>query len=118
MQFRGVCDFNGEVGDIREPNRLLEVIDIGADVGIGTAGSTITASVAVQLEGFSLVVVAYTLLNDGGNSVAIVRHLTRVVESRPVASNWSGQEMGWVKGVCQEVATYSNLRVLGTVTSL
>ena len=105
MQFRGVCDFNGEVGDIREPNRLLEVIDIGADVGIGTAGSTITASVAVQLEGFSLVVVAYTLLNDGGNSVAIVRHLARVVESRPVASNWSGQEMGWVKGVCQEVTT-------------
>ena len=73
MQFRGVCDFTGEVGNIREEFRLPQAITIGADVGIGTAGSTITASVAVQLEGFSLVVVAYTLPNDGDNSVAIVR---------------------------------------------
>ena len=73
MQFRGVCDFTGEVGDIREPLRLPQAITIGADVGLGTAGSTITASVAVQLEGLSLVVVAYTLPNDGYNSVAIVR---------------------------------------------
>ena len=73
LQFRGVCDFTGEVGNIREGFRLPEAITIGADVGIGTAGSTITASVAVQLEGFSLVMVAYTLPNDGGNSVAIVR---------------------------------------------
>ena len=64
MQFREVCEFTGEVGDIREPFRPPEVITVGADVG---------ASVAVQLEGFSLVVVAYTLPNDGGNSVAIVR---------------------------------------------
>ena len=65
LQFREVCDFYGEVGDIRDPLCLSKVIDIGADVGIGTAGSTITASVAVQLEGFSLVVVAYTLPNRG-----------------------------------------------------
>ena len=74
MQFRGTCDFTGEVGDIRDPLRLPQVITIGADLGLGTAGSTITASVAVQLKGFSLVVVAYTLPNDGGNSVAKVKH--------------------------------------------
>ena len=72
MQFRGVCDFTGEVGNITEEFRLPQAITIGADVGMG-AGSTITASVAVQLEGFSLVLVAYTLPNDGDNSVAIVR---------------------------------------------
>ena len=99
LQFRGVCDFTGEVGDIRDPLGPPQVITIGADVGIGTTGSTITASVAVQLEGFSLVVVAYTLPNDGGNSVAMVRPLARIVESRPIASNWSGQEM------CREVTT-------------
>ena len=74
MQFRGTCDFTGEVGDIRDPLRLPQVITIGADLGLGTAGSTITASVAVQLKGFSIVVVAYTLPNDGGNSVAKVKH--------------------------------------------
>ena len=74
MQFRGTCDFTGEVGDIRDPLRLPQVITIGADLGLGTAGSTITASVAVQLKGFSIVVVAYTLPNDGGNSVAKVRY--------------------------------------------
>ena len=74
MQYRGTCDFTGEVGDIRDPLRLPQVITIGADLGLGTAGSTITASVAVQLKGFSLVVVAYTLPNDGGNSVAKVRY--------------------------------------------
>ena len=74
MQFRSTCDFTGEVGDIRDPLRLPQVITIGADLGLGTAGSTITASVAVQLKGFSLVVVAYTLPNDGGNSVAKVRY--------------------------------------------
>jgi hypothetical protein len=54
------------------------VIDIGGtfghvtNSGFSTDFSTITASVAVQLEGFSLVVVAYTLFNNPGNLIEIV----------------------------------------------
>jgi hypothetical protein len=42
------------------------------DDGITTDLSTITASVAVQLEGFSLVVVAYSLFRNAGNLIEIV----------------------------------------------
>jgi hypothetical protein len=54
------------------------VIDIGGtyghvtDNGSRTDFSTITASVAVQLEGLSLVVVAYTLFENPGNLIEIV----------------------------------------------
>ena len=43
------------------------VIDIGAG-----DGTTISASVAVQLEGFSLVVVAYTIPSSGEHEIGIV----------------------------------------------
>ena len=51
----------GNSGD--NPITSQAVIDIGVDQ---------TTSVAVQLEGFSLVVVAYT--NTNGNFIAIVSH--------------------------------------------
>jgi hypothetical protein len=78
---RGVCNFAGEVGNTDSstpPIRPPEVIDIAGnfghvtDDGISTDLSTITASVAVQLEGFSLVVVAYSLFNNRGHLIEIV----------------------------------------------
>ena len=54
--------------------RVPSIISVGDDLGTASARSTITASVAVQLEGFSLVVVAYTAL-DGSNSVGIVSQM-------------------------------------------
>ena len=74
---RGVCNFVGEVGDTdtqTNPIRPPQLINIGGnfghvtDSGISTDLSTITASVAVQLEGFSLVVVIYSLFEILGNN--------------------------------------------------
>lgn len=77
IQFRDACDFSGEVGDTRPmatlgPIFASQVVSIGDNLGIGTAGSTISANVAVQLEGFSLVLVAYTNINNGVHSIAMV----------------------------------------------
>jgi hypothetical protein len=78
---RGVCNFVGEVGNTdsqADPIRSMQVIDIGGNYGhvtdnrFATDQSTITASMAVQLQGLSLVVVAYTVLNNRGHLIEIV----------------------------------------------
>ena len=50
---------------------VSEMVNIGGDIGDGVFGTTITASVAVKLDTFSLMVVAYTF-TSGNSSLAIV----------------------------------------------
>ena len=69
-QFNGRCDFGTDFGlavSTTDPLTLYSVINIGAG-----DGTTLSASVAVQLEGFSLVVVAYTIPSSGEHEIGIV----------------------------------------------
>ena len=71
-----IPDVNSLPFVIGDSNDILAttVIDIGTDLAVASRLSTITASVAVQLEGFSLIMVAYTSVS-GQNSLAIVSQL-------------------------------------------
>ena len=69
-QFNGRCDFDTDFElalSTTDALTLYSVINIGA-----IDGTTISASVAVQLEGFSLVVVAYTIPSSGEHEIGIV----------------------------------------------
>ena len=70
-QFNGRCDFGTDFGltvSTAEALTLYSVINIGAI----DDGPTLSASVAVQLEGFSLVVVAYTIPSSDEHEIGIV----------------------------------------------
>ena len=70
-QFNGECTFGTEIGvadflstEVLQPSAVI-------DIGVGD-GTTLSASVAVQLEGFSLVVVAYIIPSSGEHEIGIV----------------------------------------------
>ena len=70
LQFTSRCTFGtniGVAGNTEASLTLYSIIDIGAG-----DGTTLSASVAVQLEGFSLVVVAYTIPSSGEHEIGIV----------------------------------------------
>ena len=69
-----MCDISLPIGAF-QPTRVSipvsQVISIGDDIGDGVVGTTITASVAVKIDSFSLMVVAYTS-PSAASSIGIV----------------------------------------------
>ena len=70
-----MCDISIPIGVFdTDPTALIPVstiVNIGGDVEGGVSQTLITASVAVQIDNFSLMVVAYTFPNDS-HSLTIV----------------------------------------------
>ena len=74
-QFTGVCDFSNALGNGADSQTLR----IPSIVSIGQAGHIITASIAVQLDGYSFVVLAYRTPANGRNYMGIVSSRYAVV---------------------------------------